>query len=311
MTDPGTDIATRTDGRPTAAASEATKIEQTRARAEVEAAIFVAQKFPRHVDQAVDAMRQACSQRALADRAFFRYPRSGETVTGESIHLARELARVWGNVQYGIAELDRDDSAGQSEMLAEAWDVQTNTRVRNAFIVPHARDTKRDGRKPIVELRDIYENNTNMGARRVRECIFAVLPRWFIEEAKATCRRTLADGGGKPRELVISDAIALYATRGITRDQLQDKLGRTTDKWTDLDIAQLRIIWTSLEAGEMTIDEEFPTERVTLAEITDNAAKRRERRTPAAPAADTLDGPTEEDLAAMRAEAEAALADRD
>ena len=55
-------------------------------------------------------MTDACKQPALADRAFFRYSRGGGAITGPSIHLARELARALGKVQYGITELRRDDS---------------------------------------------------------------------------------------------------------------------------------------------------------------------------------------------------------
>src|SRR5512139_3483261 len=84
---------------------QATAIEQSRAAAEVEAAVVVAQRVPRVVANAVDQMRQSCQQKRLAERAFYRYPRGGQTVTGASVHLARELARCWGNIQYGISEL--------------------------------------------------------------------------------------------------------------------------------------------------------------------------------------------------------------
>src|SRR5690606_11464831 len=140
-------------------------------------------QIPRDLASAVAAMRESCSQPALAERAFFRFPRGGHVVTGPSVHLARELARCWGNVQYGVQEMRRDDAAGTSEMQAWAWDVQTNTRSSHTFIVPHKRD-KRDGPEKLVDMRDIYENNANNAARRLREAIFAVVPMWFTEQAK-------------------------------------------------------------------------------------------------------------------------------
>src|SRR5262245_12533080 len=88
---------------------QATAIEQSRAVAEVQAAVIVAQQRPRNVNAAVNEMRAACQQPGLAERAFFRYSRGGGQVSGATIHLARELARCWGNIQYGIAELRRDD----------------------------------------------------------------------------------------------------------------------------------------------------------------------------------------------------------
>lgn len=102
---------------------QGTAVEQSRAAAEVQAAVVVAQQCPRNIQQAVAEMRESCRQPYLAERAFYRYGRGGSTVTGPSVHLARELARCWGNIQYGLVELRRDDEYGQSEMQAFAWDV--------------------------------------------------------------------------------------------------------------------------------------------------------------------------------------------
>jgi hypothetical protein len=245
---------------------QTTAVEQARAVAEVQAAIVVAQNCPRNIQQAITAMRESCAQKALAERAFFRYSRAGSAITGPSVHLARELARVWGNISYGIKELRRDDGEGYSEMLAFAWDVQTNTRNENGFVVPHKRDTK-TGVKQIVEMRDIYENNANNGARRVREAIFAVLPTWYTEEAKDLCSATLRDGGGKPLAARVADAIRAFEGKGITVDQLEQKIGRASAKWTEHDVAQIGVTFKSLERGEITADEEFPPQRVTAAEI--------------------------------------------
>ena len=258
--------------RPVAGTSQATAIEQTRAMEEVRAAVVVAQQCPRNVPQAIAAMRETCQQRALAERAFFRYSRAGSQVSGASVHMARELARCWGNIQYGIHELSRDDAAGQSEMFAFAWDLETNTRSSATFIVPHARDTK-GGRKPIVDLRDVYENNANMGARRVREAIFSVLPAWFTEEAKDLCTATLSDTkGGKTLPQQITAPVAWFATSmSVTQAQLEDKLGRPASDWTPGDVASLRVISTSLQRGETTVADEFPkptAPRLTAAEIT-------------------------------------------
>lgn len=245
---------------------QATAVEQSRAVAEVQAAVIVAQQCPRNVQTALAEMRESCKQPRLAERAFYRYPRGGKTVTGPSVHLARELARCWGNVQYGAAEMRRDDEASQSEMLAFAWDVQTNTRSSQTFIVPHKRDTH-DGVKQLVDIRDIYENNANQGARRLRETIFSVLPPWFVEEAKDICNKTLADGGGKPIAQRIADAVAGFGGLGVTTDQLEQKLARSSGQWTDHDLAQLAVTYRSLQRGEVTKDEEFPPTKVTAAEI--------------------------------------------
>lgn len=245
---------------------QGTAVEQSRAVAEVQAAVIVAQQNPRNIEAARRSMRESCQQFALAERAFYSYPRSDGTVTGPSIHLARELARCWGNVQYGINELRRDDAYGESEMQAWAWDLETNTRSSQTFIVPHKRDTKK-GIKDLTDLRGIYENNANNGARRVREAIFAVLPPMFVEEAKALCWQTLDRGPGKPLDARIAEAIAGFKARGISADQLESKIGYESDLWTSRDVARLGVIYKSIDRGETTADEEFPPKRITVDEV--------------------------------------------
>jgi hypothetical protein len=251
---------------------QGTAVEQSRAVAEVQAAVIVAQQCPRSIDRAVRDMQRSCAQRSLAERAFFRYSRGGNQISGPSVQLARELARCFGNTQYGIVELRRDDGFGQSEMLGFAWDLETNTRSSTTFIVPHVRDTK-DGAKPLTDMRDIYENNANNGARRLREMIFAILPGWYTEDAVAGCYRTLAadDRDGSTMDERIKRASGMFAELGITAAQLEQKLGAPSAKWSPHDLAQLRVIYRSLERGEIRKEDEFPSARaaglVTVTEI--------------------------------------------
>lgn len=251
---------------------QATAVEQARAVAEVQAAVVVAQQVPRDMQAAIAAMRESTDFMGLAERAFFSYSRAGSTISGPTIHVARELARIWGNVQYGIAELRRDDEAGLSEMQAYAWDVQTNTRSSTIFIVPHKRDT-RQGTKPIVELRDVYENNANQGARRVREQIFAILPPWFKDEALDRCAATLkrgSDGGqpAKPLAARVADAVKRFEDIGVTADQLEAKVDRARAKWNEHDVTQLGILFRTIERGETRKEDEFPQRRLTAAQAT-------------------------------------------
>lgn len=262
-----TDVAQR-DFTPHPVASggvtQTTAVEQSRAIAEVQAAVVVAQQCPRDLGRAEAEMLAACSRLALAERAIYRVTNRGE---GPSVHLARELARVYGNVQFGVHELRRDDEAGVSEIQAFAWDVQANVRSTRTFQVPHQR-MKGGKRQALVDLTDVYLNNQNVGSRAVRECIFTVLPTWFVEAAEARCRQTLRDGDGKPLAERIADAVAAFEnTHGIRLAQLEDKLGRKRGQWDAGNVASLGVLFQSLQRGDVTIEEEFPTVRVTAADL--------------------------------------------
>lgn len=242
-----------------AARSESTNIEQSRAVAEVQAMVVVAQNRRRDTARAIQAMQEACGRMALAERAFFSFNRGGGNVAGPSIQLARELARCWGNVNHGVRELDRDDARGRSEMLAFGWDLETNLRSDVTFIVPHMRD-KRGGAVPLTEMRDIYENNANNAARRLREMIFACLPVWFREEGIALCRHTLEKGeGDEPLPLRISKMLAAYAAIGVSRERVEARLGGNVDNMTVVDLANYGILFRSIKNGEASKDDEFPS----------------------------------------------------
>lgn len=242
---------------PVAPPGQATQVEQARAVAEVRAAVMIAMDRPRDRSAALSEMREVCGIMALAERAFFRVPRGGENVNGESIHLARELARCWGNIDYGVKELARDDIRGQSELLAFAWDLQTNARSEIVFVVPHV---KGKNSRRLTGTQEIYENNASFAGRRLREAIFAVLPVWFKAEAADICHRTLESGGGKPLVQRVADMRDAFSAKGVTVAQLEQKRGRKVDEFTPEDVAALGVIYGSIKRGEVTVADEFPTE---------------------------------------------------
>lgn len=243
--------------------SQSTAVEQARAIAEVRGAIMVAQEVPRDQGRAQAEMREACGKLRLAEQAFYKVPNRGE---GPTVHLMRELARIWGNLDYGVKELRRDDEAGVSEVQAYAWDIQTNTRSTRTFIAPHVRMAG-GKRKKLTDIGDIYLSNQNVGARAVRECIATVLPTAFTEEAQDICRRTLEHGEGESLDERISKMVAAFGELGVKPKQLEDKIGRPRSSWTAADVARMKITYRSITSDGLSVDEEFPPDRVTAAEV--------------------------------------------
>lgn len=248
-------------------ASQGTVVEQTRAVAEVAAAVRVAQDNPRSETIARAAMIETCARLAVANRAFYEVPNRG---AGPSIHLARELARIWGNLDYGVRELARDDEAGTSEMQVWAWDQQTNARSTRSFIAPHAKMVGKGAAKTrqlLTDIGDIYLSNQNIGARAVRECIFAVLPGWFVAEAEAKCKETIKNGDGRPLPDRIADAVASFAEFHVTQAQLEDLVGSPTNRWTPTDFAKVARIYSSVTIDGIAASEYFPEKVIDLSAL--------------------------------------------
>jgi hypothetical protein len=245
--------------------TQTTAVEQTRAAAEVQAAILVAQRCPRDMGRAEAEMLDVCARASVAERAFYSVPDRG---TGPSIHLARELARIWGNLDYGVRELRRDVTAGVCEVQAFAWDQQTNVRHTRTFQVPLDRAPKRRGgsRERLSDI-DIYRSNQSTGSRAVRECLLSVMPGWFVQTAQDTCRRTIESGDGSPLAERVTRMIDAFAELGVTVAQLEGKTGRARARWDAHDVATLGVVWQTLRRGETRPDEEFPAAPVTVDEV--------------------------------------------
>lgn len=251
---------------------QGTAVEQARAVAGVQAQVLVAWHRPRDIEQARARMQEACSHLELADVAFYSYPRGGETVSGETVRVAVELAMCWGNIDFGLTEMRRDDTYGQSEMLAFAWDMETNVRVAHTFFVQHVRTT-RDKTYKLTDARDVYELNTNEGSRRMREAIFRVLPSWYKTEARKALRATLWKAiGAESIEEGVEKALDWYRSEfDIRKDQLEFKLRKPTGKWKADDLIDLRTLSASIKRGDLRLEDAFPSARVTRDELAEDA----------------------------------------
>jgi hypothetical protein len=252
--------------------TQTTAVEQARAVAEVAAAVQVAQMNPRDMNRAWAEMEAACGRLGLAERAFYSVPNRGGQKP--SVHLARELARIWGNLDYGVHELSRDDVRAMSEVRCYAWDQQTNVRSSRTLQVPHQRMVKVDGvpqRKTLVDLGDVYLNNQNIGARAVRESIYTVLPADFVAKAQEICKATIKKGDGKPLPERIANMIAKFKELGVTVGAIETRVGRKRGQWTAADLAELAVVFGSIVQGDAIAEEEFP-QRVTAAEIAGQSA---------------------------------------
>lgn len=239
--------------------TEATAVEQARAVAEVAAAVRVARDFPRDEALAFQRMERSCGTQALAERAFYSLPRAGGRVEGETVHLARELAGCWGNLDYGVREMRRDDNAGVSEMQAWAWDQETNVRSSRSFVVPHAR-MKNKKREALTDLGDIANNNNSVAARAVRETIFTVLPTPFVVAAVDICNAVLRgehSANRQPPADAAAQVVSGFADFGVTQQQLEAHVALPRAEWSPQTIAALRVLGGEINRGEKRVEDEF------------------------------------------------------
>ena len=258
-----------------AAASAAVPVKNTqtammisRQAQEVQAAMVVAKRFPRDEIDSFNRIMTSCQRKSLAERAMYEYPRGGTKVTGPSIRLAEAMAQNWGNIDFGIIELEQ--SNGESQVMAYAWDLETNTRQTKIFNVPHVRGTKK-GNVPLTDPKDIYEMVANQGARRLRACILGVIPGDVIDAAVEQCKKTMTEGNEKPLIDRIREGVKLFEEKfSVSQQMLEKYIGCKCEAFSENDMVRLNNVYRSLRDGmskrEDYFDVSLPEEET---EVTD------------------------------------------
>jgi hypothetical protein len=221
------------------------KAQSARELAEVQGMILLAKRFPRDEKKAADNLLKACCRQTLAEQALYQYTRGGTDVTGPSIRLAEAAAQCWGNVSFGVREIDQNGP--ESTVEAFAWDMENNVRQVKVFRVSHVRHTKK-GSYVLEDPRDIYEMVANQGARRVRACILGVIPGDVIEAAVNQCDVTLATKTPVTPER-IKGMVEAFGAFGVTQAMIEARWRRRVDTATPALLAQMGKIHNSIRDG--------------------------------------------------------------
>lgn len=231
------------------------EVAASRQAQEVQAAMVIAKKFPRDEFEAYNKIMNACKRVELAKEATYIYNRGGKDINGPSIRLAEVLAQQWGNIDFGIIELEQRFQ--ESTVMSYAWDLETNTRQTKVFSVPHKRDT-RSGGYFVKDARDIYEVVANNGARRLRACILGVIPGDIVDAAVKECEKTLLnDNSEGPLEDRIRKMVVKFAEFGVNTDMLEMRLGHKLETTTVQEVVNLGSIYKSISDNMAPIEQYF------------------------------------------------------
>ncbi|MFC0694693.1 hypothetical protein [Paraburkholderia humisilvae] len=219
---------------------------------------LMARQFPRDPVKAMDRILNAFTRPALAEKSQYQFSRGGTDIRGPSIKAMEAIAAEWENIDAAWRERSRGiDGRGiaYSEVEAVAVDMQSRTRKRIAFIVPHWRDTKQGG-YALRDERDIYELCANMAQRRVRACLEAVIPGDVIDAAMAQADATLKAKADTSPE-AMDKMLEAFAPFGVTKEHIEKRIQRRLDAITPAQVVSLKRVYASLRDDMSTPDEWF------------------------------------------------------
>lgn len=234
-----------------AANAGAVSIEAERAVAEARGQMQLAKMFPRDLNRANAELMESCQIPAMAAVAFYTVPRGSSSVSGPSIRLAEEIARVYGNFEFGHRELSRGN--GKSEVEVFAWDKETNNRSIRQITVAHVIDTKQ-GPKPCRDQKDIDDLIANKASKQLRGRILAMMPKWLVEAAIEQCKVTISGGSKEPLPVRVRKMTAAFAQFGVTVDHIEKRLGKPLDDILLDELVDLIGVFNAIKDGEKASD---------------------------------------------------------
>ena len=219
---------------------------------EIQSAIIIARRFPRNEADCFQRLMKACSRPSFAEDATYNFPRGDAEVSGPSVNLAREAARVWGNIRFGLYVVRDDDDSRL--IRAWAWDVETNTKIE--LEDDFKKLIQRKGKGWIVpDERDLRELTNRRGAIILRNALLQVLPKDLIEDALFTCQKALTQSAAEDPESVRKRLLVDFGTINVSVEQLERRLGHPFAQSTPKEMTELRAIFKSIADGNSTWSE--------------------------------------------------------
>lgn len=274
------------------------------ARAEVEARIVAARRWPRSVMQVRARLLEACERTRFAEAGWYRKPigKVKDKVTGEwkegyaeglSVRFAEEANRCMGNLHSGVMMLLDDDDKRVCRVYV--GDLETNS-YRETIIVITKTVERRQLKKGQTALRTRVNNygeplyivsasddETNVKqnalvAKAWRDLINKMLPSDLREEcedkiAESRAREEKRDPTAARKRL--ADA---FAKLGVDPAALVEYLGHELASCSPAELDELRAVWKGIDDNDTTWHAIMEARR---AEREDATGKRAPETTPA------------------------------
>jgi hypothetical protein len=184
------------------------------------------------------------------------------------VHLARELARCWGNIRYGFEIVA--STVGRFRIVGWAWDLNpgNNTFVQtpDEFSLMHQRTDRETGEVEWVEVdeRDARELLNRRGAIVERNAILKLIPPHVVAAAQEATRKTRTLDS---KQKLAADKIgtiarlrASFAELDVTVKMLELWLAHKLEEITSEEVDELREIYTAIKDGASKVSEHFMRE---------------------------------------------------
>lgn len=229
-----------------------------REEAEIKSQIFLARQFPRDEARAYTKIIASTKRPSFAEDAQYTFPRAGQKVNGPSVQMAREVARCWGNIRFGLRVVSVD--ADSVHIRGYAHDLESNAYVEAEDKFAKLVQRKGQGWVPPDE-RDLRELVNRRGAILIRNAILQVVPSDVVEDAMREVQETLRKAAAGEIKQSRQDAIRRLALAfdaiGISTEIIEKYLKHPLDAINAEELKDLRGVMASIRDGNSKREDYF------------------------------------------------------
>lgn len=227
--------------------------------AEVLGAMTLSKKFPRNMEKVKKDLFSLCQNKDFAESSFWQVPRKGKMLEGASIRLAEAAALAMTNIHYGITTALGEDQ-NSTTFTVYALDLESNTKVSRTFTRKHERNVK--GKiYPIFDPNAVYELIASDSSKRLRVCLFGVIPGYLIDAALEKCKETLRLE--KNKDETVQKIVQAFQEHDVSRTDLEKYLDKQLSEINSNDLMLLRGALNGIKQGITTKEDIFKKEGTT------------------------------------------------
>lgn len=229
-------------------------------KAQIDVQIATAKAYPRNIKRAMEnALAIVTIDKETAETCTYSVPRGGKPITGPSVHLAKILAQVWGNMRVEAKVVSIDATQVTSE--AVCFDLETNlaikTQVKRSIVGSKGRFN--------ADMITVTGNAANSIA--MRNAILSVIPKAIVDKVYNTAKAEITGDVSEPTKLIarrkqVFDG--LKNTYELTEKEILSAIGKAAiDHVTADDLVVLIGIGRAIKDGDTDVDSAFKGKKET------------------------------------------------
>lgn len=223
-------------------------------KASIDIQISTAKAYPRNIRRATEnALAIVTMDQTIAQTCTYSVPRGGKKISGPSVHLAKIIAQVWGNMRIDAKVVDIDQSRVTSESVC--WDLESNLAIKVQIKRSIVSRTGRFSEDMIT----VTGNASNSIA--LRNAVLSVIPKGIVDKIYNAAKQTIT-GDVSDKNKLISKRVQVFQqlrdTFGVSDKEILFAIGKASIDFVDADdIVTLVGVGQAIRDGDTTIEEAF------------------------------------------------------